>query len=51
MHIPDGFLSTGGSVGGLSYAVRRVDGTLGEQQIPLMGVTAAFIFAAHRQIT
>lgn len=54
MHIPDGFLSTGvsvatwvGSAGGLSYAVRRVDETLGERQVPLMGVTGAFIFAAQ----
>ena len=54
MHIPDGFLSTGvaiatwaGSAGGLGYAVRRVDETLGERQVPLMGVTAAFIFAAQ----
>jgi hypothetical protein len=48
MHDPDGFLSTGvsvatwvDSVGRLSYAVRRVDETLGERQVPLMGVTAA----------
>ena len=54
MHIPDGFLSTGvsvaawvGSAGGLSYAVRRVDETFGERQVPFMGVTAAFIFAAQ----
>jgi cobalt/nickel transport system permease protein len=54
MHIPDGFLNTGTSVatwvasaGGLTYAVRRVDQALGERQVPLMGVTAAFIFAAQ----
>ena len=54
MHIPDGFLSIGTSVatwiasaGSLSYAVRRVDQALGERQVPLMGVTAAFIFAAQ----
>lgn len=54
MHIPDGFVNTGTSVatwvasaGGLSYAVRRVNQELGEQQVPLMGVTAAFIFAAQ----
>ncbi len=54
MHIPDGFVSTGtsvatwvASVGGLSYAVRRVNRELGERQVPLMGVTAAFIFAAQ----
>jgi cobalt/nickel transport system permease protein len=54
MHIPDGFLNTGVSAatwiasgGGLTYAVRRVDEALGERQVPLMGVTAAFIFAAQ----
>jgi hypothetical protein len=54
MHIPDGFLSTGvsvvtwvGSARGVSNAVRQVDETLGERQVPLMGVTAAFIFAAQ----
>jgi cobalt/nickel transport system permease protein len=54
MHIPDGFLSTGtavatwvASTGGLGVAVRRVNRELGERQVPLMGVTAAFIFAAQ----
>jgi len=54
MHIPDGFLNTGVSIaawaasaGGLGYALRRVGKTLGERQVPLMGVTAAFIFAAQ----
>jgi cobalt/nickel transport system permease protein len=54
MHIPDGFLSTGtavatwaASAGSVGYAVRRVDRELGERQVPLMGVTAAFIFAAQ----
>jgi cobalt/nickel transport system permease protein len=54
MHIPDGFLSTGvsvaawaGSAGGLGYALKQVNKTLGERQVPLMGVTAAFIFAAQ----
>jgi len=54
MHIPDGFLNTAtsaatwvASAGSLSYAVRRVDQALGERQVPLMGVTAAFIFAAQ----
>ena len=54
MHIPDGFVNTGTSVvtwvasaGGLSYAVRRVNKELGERQVPLMGVSAAFIFAAQ----
>lgn len=54
MHIPDGFVSTGtslaawaASAGSLGYAVRRVNREIGERQIPLMGVTAAFIFAAQ----
>ena len=54
MHIPDGFVSTGtaaatwlASAGSLGYAVRRVNQELNERQVPLMGVTAAFIFAAQ----
>ena len=54
MHIPDGFISTGtaaatwiASAGGIGYAVRRVNRELSERQVPLMGVTAAFIFAAQ----
>jgi len=54
MHIPDGFVSTGtaaatwlASAGSVGYAVRRVSRELDERQIPLMGVTAAFIFAAQ----
>jgi cobalt/nickel transport system permease protein len=54
MHIPDGFVNTGTSVvtwlasaGSLGYAVRRINRELGERQVPLMGVTAAFIFAAQ----
>jgi cobalt/nickel transport system permease protein len=54
MHIPDGFVNTGtavvtwaASAGGVGYAVRRVNRELGERQVPLMGVTAAFIFAAQ----
>jgi len=54
MHIPDGFLNTTTSAatwvvsaGGVGYAVRRVNQELGERQVPLMGVTAAFIFATQ----
>ena len=54
MHIPDGFVSTGSaaatwlaSAGSVGYAVRRVSRELDERQVPLMGVTAAFIFAAQ----
>jgi cobalt/nickel transport system permease protein len=54
LHIPDGFLSLPVSVGGyvvtgiaLAYALRRTGRELGERQIPLMGVMAAFVFAAQ----
>ncbi len=54
MHIPDGFVSTPVAVGGIvvaagavGYAVRATSKKLGEKQIPLMGVLAAFIFAAQ----
>ncbi|MDM8000587.1 MAG: energy-coupling factor ABC transporter permease [Dehalococcoidia bacterium] len=54
MHIPDGFLNTPTvattcvvSAGMVALAVREVNKKLGEKQVPLMGVTAAFIFAAQ----
>ncbi|MDV2988964.1 MAG: energy-coupling factor ABC transporter permease [Dehalogenimonas sp.] len=54
MHIPDGFLNTAtvattgiASVGGLSVAVKIAANKLGEKQVPLMGILAAFIFAAQ----
>lgn len=54
LHIPDGFLSVAVSavfwlltVILLGFAVRRTRGTYAERQIPLMGVMAAFIFAAQ----
>ena len=54
LHIPDGFLSIGVSIVGwvlaivaIAYALRQTRGQLGEKQIPLMGVLAAFIFAAQ----
>ncbi len=54
MHIPDGFLSLmiAGiawllSIAALAYAVVRTNRQLGERQVPLMGVMAAFIFAAQ----
>jgi cobalt/nickel transport system permease protein len=53
MHIPDGFLSAPVAllwwvltIAALALAVRRVGG-LSERQVPLMGVMAAFIFAAQ----
>jgi len=54
MHIPDGFLNAGTmagtavvSAGGLANAVRVVSKKLGEKQMPLMGILAAFVFAAQ----
>ncbi len=54
MHIPDGFVdvptavATGAvSLGVVAYAVRKTSKNLGERTIPLLGVTAAFIFAAQ----
>jgi cobalt/nickel transport system permease protein len=53
LHIPDGFLSAPVSalwwllmVAALAVALRRA-GSLSERQVPLMGVMAAFIFAAQ----
>lgn len=54
MHIPDGFLSLGVSLVcwalaavGVGLALRRSGKALGERRVPLMGVLAAFIFAAQ----
>ena len=54
MHIPDGFLSLTVSIICwvitaliLSVAISRSNRSLGERQVPLMGVMAAFIFAAQ----
>lgn len=54
MHIPDGFLNTAtaavtwvAAAGGVGYGARRLTHTMEERQAPLMGVTAAFIFAAQ----
>lgn len=54
LHIPDGFLSLGVSLASwiltvviLSMAVSRTNKSLGERQVPLMGIMAAFIFAAQ----
>jgi len=54
MHIADGLLSlstcaaTGAvSAGTLAYAVKKSREDLDERQIPLLGVTAAFVFAAQ----
>ncbi len=54
MHIPDGFLSAATigttyviSAGGVANAVRIANKKLGEKHIPMMGILAAFIFAAQ----
>lgn len=54
MHIPDGFLDgktlavTGAlSAGGLAVAARQVKRTLPRQKVPLLGLSAAFVFAAQ----
>jgi cobalt/nickel transport system permease protein len=54
MHIPDGFLSnpinlTTAGLSGLSlaFALRKAKGEMTDREIPLVGVTAAFIFAAQ----
>lgn len=54
MHIPDGFLNLYVSLIcwvltalTISMAVSRTNKSLGEKQVPLMGIMAAFIFAAQ----
>jgi len=54
MHIPDGFVSAPinaatylASAGACVYASKRAARNLGERQVPLLGVTAAFVFAAQ----
>jgi cobalt/nickel transport system permease protein len=54
MHAPDGFLSVPVSlvmwavtIVVLAIAVRRVDRTLDPRAVPMLGVAAAFIFAAQ----
>lgn len=54
MHIPDGFLSPPVFISGwalalgtLSYAFKKTKGLLKDKMIPLMGMMAAFIFAAQ----
>jgi cobalt/nickel transport system permease protein len=54
MHIPDGFLSLIMSIAfwvitalTVGIAITKTNKTLGEKQVPLMGIMAAFIFAAQ----
>ncbi len=54
MHIPDGFLDTktwvtlwGVSGATLGYAIKKAEKEMDEKKIPLLGVSAAFVFAAQ----
>jgi len=54
VHIPDGFLSTGVAVatgglaaGGLGVALRRARSHLARRRVPVLGLAAAFVFAAQ----
>ena len=54
LHIPDGFLSLPVAAAGwailvvtIVFALRQTRARLGERQAPLMGVIAAFVFAAQ----
>lgn len=54
MHIPDGFLdpqvaAAAGAVsaGVVGYSLRRANEELDERRVPLLGVTAAFVFAVQ----
>jgi cobalt/nickel transport system permease protein len=54
LHIPDGFLNLAISLafwlmtaGMIALALSKTNKSLGEKQVPLMGVMAAFIFAAQ----
>jgi cobalt/nickel transport system permease protein len=54
MHIPDGFLSPEVALtcavpaaAAVAYGVRRANVELDERRVPLLGVTAAFVFAAQ----
>ena len=54
MHLPDGFLdaktallSTGAATVGVGVALRQVRTTLEPRQMPMLGLAAAFVFAAQ----
>jgi cobalt/nickel transport system permease protein len=54
MHIPDGVLSPDvaaacavPAIGAVGYGLRRASRELDERRVPLLGVTAAFVFAAQ----
>ena len=54
LHAPDGFFSLPIAIAGyvvaavfIAFAIRRTQGELNERMVPMMGVMAAFIFAAQ----
>jgi cobalt/nickel transport system permease protein len=54
MHVPDGFLTPEvaaacavPAIGAVGYGLRRASRDLDERRVPLLGVTAAFVFAAQ----
>ncbi|RPJ20091.1 MAG: cobalamin biosynthesis protein CbiM, partial [Planctomycetaceae bacterium] len=54
MHLPDGFLdartavlSTGAAAAGLGLALRQVRLKLEPRRMPMLGLAAAFVFAAQ----
>ncbi len=54
MHIPDGFLSASVSAatwaaaaGGVGFSLNKAARTMKDRTIPLMGITAAFLFSAQ----
>jgi cobalt/nickel transport system permease protein len=54
MHIPDGFLSNEVAIAcavpaaaAVGYGLRRAEVDLDDRRVPLLGVTAAFVFAAQ----
>jgi len=54
MHIPDGFLSNSvtlaawaASAGGIGYSLKKASLEMKDRTIPLMGITAAFLFSAQ----
>jgi cobalt/nickel transport system permease protein len=54
MHIPDGFLANDvalacavPAIAAVGYGLRRADVDLDDRRVPLLGVTAAFVFAAQ----
>lgn len=54
MHAPDGFLTAGTAIatgviagGGVAVAIKRSGEELADRQVPLAGLTAAFIFAGQ----